>query len=96
MDYHKYNNNLIHYRYVEKEKEKQIRLLAAFDEFLSNEINIPSNGFRADYLHTRYEALLWRYGTEKAKSRYFSGKDDPPKLKGRFTPPLQDDLVNVE
>ncbi|KAG5597553.1 hypothetical protein H5410_038785 [Solanum commersonii] len=67
-----------------------------FVEFFNNEINIPSNGFRVDYLHTRYEALLWRYGTEKAKSRYFSNKVDPPKLKGRFTPPLQDDLVNVE
>ncbi|KAG5612399.1 hypothetical protein H5410_023680 [Solanum commersonii] len=68
----------------------------AFAEFLSDEINIPSNDFRADYLHTRYEALLWRYGTEKAKSDYVSDKDDPLKPKGRFTPPQQDDLVLVE
>ncbi|KAG5617276.1 hypothetical protein H5410_017100 [Solanum commersonii] len=70
--------------------------IIAFAVFLSNEINIPSNSFRADYLRTRYEALLWRYGTEKAKSRYFSDKDDPPKVKGCFTPPQQDDFVNVE
>ncbi|KAG5626012.1 hypothetical protein H5410_011230 [Solanum commersonii] len=62
----------------------------------NDEINIPSNGFRADYLHTRYEALLWRYDIEKAKSDYVSDKNDPLKSKGRFTPSHQDDLVHVE
>ncbi|KAH0680006.1 hypothetical protein KY284_021091 [Solanum tuberosum] len=72
------------------------KINAAFAEFLSDEINISSNGFRADYLRTRYEALLWRYNTEMAKSDYISDKDDHLKLKGRFTPPHQDDLVLVE
>ncbi|KAG5582609.1 hypothetical protein H5410_053236 [Solanum commersonii] len=69
----------------------QIHTLDTFDE-----INIPSNGFRVDYLHTRYEALLWRYDTEKAKSDYVNDKNDPLKSKGRFTPSHQDDLVPVE
>uniref|UniRef100_M0ZHB6 Ulp1 protease family, C-terminal catalytic domain containing protein n=1 Tax=Solanum tuberosum TaxID=4113 RepID=M0ZHB6_SOLTU len=72
------------------------KINAAFVEFLSDEINIPSNGFRADYLRTRYEALLWRYTIEMAKSDYVNNKDDHLKLKGRFTPPHQDDLVLVE
>ncbi|KAG5614431.1 hypothetical protein H5410_014255 [Solanum commersonii] len=38
------------------------------EEIPENDEIIPSNSFRADYLHTRYEALLWRYDTEKAKS----------------------------
>uniref|UniRef100_A0A0V0GMN5 Putative ovule protein n=1 Tax=Solanum chacoense TaxID=4108 RepID=A0A0V0GMN5_SOLCH len=29
-----------------------------FVEFLSDEINIPSNDFRSDYLRTRYATLL--------------------------------------
>ncbi|KAG5612706.1 hypothetical protein H5410_023987 [Solanum commersonii] len=52
--------------------------------------------FSVEEIPEKYEALLWRYDTEKAKSDYVSDKNDPLKSKGRFTPSQQDDLVLVE
>ncbi|KAH0655193.1 hypothetical protein KY285_030075 [Solanum tuberosum] len=42
--------------------------VAAFVEFLSDGIPVPSNGFCSDFHRTRYAALLWEYGIEKAKA----------------------------
>ncbi|KAH0655595.1 hypothetical protein KY285_030477 [Solanum tuberosum] len=70
--------------------------VAAFAEFLSDEIPIQSNNFRSDYLRSRYAALLWNYGSEKAEAGYVSDNDDPSKPRGHFTPPNHDALVNLE
>ncbi|KAH0761454.1 hypothetical protein KY290_017527 [Solanum tuberosum] len=70
--------------------------VAAFAEFLSDEIPIQSNNFRSDYLRSRYEALLWNYGSEKAEAGYVSDNDDPSKPRDNFTPPNHDALVNLE
>jgi len=67
-----------------------------FVEFLSDEINIPSNDFRSDYLRTRYATLLWKYGLNKAETGYVSENDDPTRSKSDYTPPTEDGLVNVE
>ncbi|KAG5594775.1 hypothetical protein H5410_036007 [Solanum commersonii] len=66
--------------------------VAAFAEFLSDGILVPSNGFRSDFYRTRYAALLWEYDIEKAKAGYVS----PPRPKSQFTSAAQEDLVNVE
>ncbi|KAH0722903.1 hypothetical protein KY290_005568 [Solanum tuberosum] len=70
--------------------------VAAFAEFLSDEIPIQSNNFRSDYLRSRYTTLLWNYGSEKAEAGYVSDNDDPSKPTGHFTPPNHDALVNLE
>ncbi|KAG5575303.1 hypothetical protein H5410_055437 [Solanum commersonii] len=69
---------------------------SVFAKFLSDKIHITSDGFRYDYLHSRYAALLWRYSCDKAKVGYVSENDDPLKPKRQFTPPPQDDLVHIE
>ncbi|KAK4706736.1 hypothetical protein R3W88_033700 [Solanum pinnatisectum] len=61
--------------------------VVAFAEFLSGGIHISSNEFRSDYLHKRYANLLWKYGTDKAKTRYVNDNDDPTTKKN---------LANVE
>uniref|UniRef100_M1CIF2 HVA22 e n=1 Tax=Solanum tuberosum TaxID=4113 RepID=M1CIF2_SOLTU len=68
----------------------------SFFEFLSDEINMPSNDFRSDYLRTRYATLLLKYGLNKAETGYVSENDDPTRSKSDYTPPTKDDLVNVE
>jgi len=70
--------------------------VAAFAEFLSDEIPIQSSNFRSDYLRSRYAALLWNYGSEKAEAGYVSDNDDPSKPRDHFTPPNHDALVNLE
>ncbi|KAH0711672.1 hypothetical protein KY290_009120 [Solanum tuberosum] len=63
----------------------QLMFVAAFAEFLSDEINIPYDGFRGEYLRKRYATLLWKYGLDKAKAGYVSDNDDPPRLKSHLT-----------
>ncbi|KAH0722563.1 hypothetical protein KY290_005214 [Solanum tuberosum] len=70
--------------------------VAAFVEFLSDEINIPSTRFRSDYLRKRYATLLWKYGTDKAETGFVSDNDDPTRPKNDYTSPAQDGLINVE
>ncbi|KAH0651774.1 hypothetical protein KY284_031686 [Solanum tuberosum] len=43
-----------------------------------------------------YAALLWRYGSDKFKGGYISENDDPPKPKGQFTTPTEQDFVNID
>ncbi|KAG5624524.1 hypothetical protein H5410_009742, partial [Solanum commersonii] len=69
--------------------------IAAFAEFLSDEINMSYDSFRSDYLHKRYATLLWKYGLNKAKAGYVSDNDDPPRLKSVLNPAAENELVNV-
>ncbi|KAH0696337.1 hypothetical protein KY289_013819 [Solanum tuberosum] len=70
--------------------------VAAFAEFLSDGLPVPKIGFYSVYLGKLYGALLWKYGTEKAKTRYISENDDPTRPKSHSTVPAQEDLVNVD
>ncbi|KAH0736954.1 hypothetical protein KY290_035659 [Solanum tuberosum] len=72
--------------------------VATFAEFLSNQLVIPpdNDGHLANYLRNRYAALLWRYGSDKFKGGYISENDDPPKPKGQFTTPTEQDFVNID
>ncbi|KAG5630327.1 hypothetical protein H5410_002044 [Solanum commersonii] len=42
--------------------------VAAFVEFLSDEIKVSSIPFQSEYLRSRYATLLWKYGTDKANA----------------------------
>ncbi|KAG5622782.1 hypothetical protein H5410_008000 [Solanum commersonii] len=69
--------------------------VATFAEFLSDQINMPQDGFLLEYLCNRYATLLWRYDIDKANDGYISENDDSPKLMGQSTPPLEEDLIYV-
>ncbi|KAH0679556.1 hypothetical protein KY284_020641 [Solanum tuberosum] len=72
--------------------------VATFAEFLSDQLVIPSDtdGYLSSYLRNRYAALLWRYDSDKVKGGYISENDDPPKPKGQFTTPTEEDFVNID
>ncbi|KAK4726891.1 hypothetical protein R3W88_031808 [Solanum pinnatisectum] len=69
--------------------------VATYVEYLSDQIETSLVDFLPDYLHKRYGALLWSYGSEKAKGAYVSENDDPPKPKGVVTPPLEEDVIHI-
>ncbi|XP_069145696.1 uncharacterized protein [Solanum lycopersicum] len=69
--------------------------VTAFAEYMSDQINISYADFSPDYLRQRYGALLWSYGSEKAKCGYVSDNDDPPKSRGIVIPPPEEDLVHI-
>ncbi|KAG5619586.1 hypothetical protein H5410_004804 [Solanum commersonii] len=69
--------------------------VATFTEYLSDQIKTSLVDFLPEYLRKRYGALLWSYGSEKAKGAYVSENDDPPKPKGVVTPPPEEDLVHI-
>ncbi|PHT60557.1 hypothetical protein CQW23_02920, partial [Capsicum baccatum] len=52
--------------------------MAAYAEFLSDQMQISSSNLDAEYLRNRYASLLWNYGFKKAKKIYSSDHDDPP------------------
>ncbi|KAK6773595.1 hypothetical protein RDI58_028833 [Solanum bulbocastanum] len=72
--------------------------MSTFAEFLSDQLVIPFDidGYLSSYLHYRYAALLWRYDSNKVKGGYISENDDPPKSKGQFTTPTEEDFVNID
>ncbi|KAH0655064.1 hypothetical protein KY285_029946 [Solanum tuberosum] len=70
--------------------------VAAFAEFLSDEIKVPSIPFQSEYLRSRYATLLWKYGTDKANVGYVSENGDPIRLKVASILLADDELFNVE
>ncbi|KAH0696489.1 hypothetical protein KY290_013861 [Solanum tuberosum] len=69
--------------------------VAIFAEYLSDQIETSRVDFLPEYLRKRYGALLWSYGSEKAKGAYVSENDDLSKPKGVVTPPPEEDLVHI-
>ncbi|KAF3684386.1 putative protein EIN4-like [Capsicum annuum] len=51
--------------------------VAAYAEFLSNQMQIPSSNLDTEYLRKIYASLLWNYGVKKANKIYSSGHDNP-------------------
>ncbi|PHT39996.1 hypothetical protein CQW23_18850 [Capsicum baccatum] len=41
-------------------------LVAAYDEYLRDGLQVPNDGLDAGLLHKRYATLLWKYGEVKA------------------------------
>ncbi|KAM3285007.1 hypothetical protein P3S67_023806 [Capsicum chacoense] len=58
--------------------------VAGYAEYLSEEMNVSSDGFEAEYHRIRYATLLRKYGIQKAKKGYVSENDDPPRSKSRI------------
>ncbi|XP_055835052.1 uncharacterized protein LOC129903514, partial [Solanum dulcamara] len=69
--------------------------LAMFAEYLSDGISIPSTGLNTEFFRSRYAALLWRYGCQKAMDGYVSDNDDPKKPR-RDISPNQGELIDVQ
>ncbi|KAK4737380.1 hypothetical protein R3W88_001077 [Solanum pinnatisectum] len=51
--------------------------VAAYAEFLSSGLQIPSDGIISQSLCLRYASLLWNYGILKARSGYVNNNEDP-------------------
>ncbi|XP_055814434.1 uncharacterized protein LOC129884094 [Solanum dulcamara] len=69
--------------------------LTIFAEYLSDGISIPNTGLNAEFFRSRYAALLWRYGCQKAMDGYVSDNDDPKKPR-RDISPSQGELIDVQ
>ncbi|KAF3667544.1 hypothetical protein FXO37_09979 [Capsicum annuum] len=67
--------------------------IAAYAEFLSDEMQIPSSNLDVEYLRKRYETLLWNYGVKKAKKIYSSDHDDPPRVRPFYVPPTDESNI---
>ncbi|PHU28860.1 hypothetical protein BC332_00953 [Capsicum chinense] len=51
--------------------------IAAYTEYLNNELHVPNDGLKSGLLHKSYAALLWKYGETKAQKPYASDIKDP-------------------
>ncbi|PHU29106.1 hypothetical protein BC332_01199 [Capsicum chinense] len=51
--------------------------VAAYAEYLNDELQVPNDGIDVGLLHKRYAALLWKYKEEKAQKPYASDIIDP-------------------
>ncbi|PHT96565.1 hypothetical protein BC332_34509 [Capsicum chinense] len=75
--------NLFDVQYVEGIAQQIIGILdcspfvAAYAEYLSDELQVPNDGLDAKLLHERYAALLWKYGEAKAQKPYATDVKDP-------------------
>ncbi|KAF3628218.1 hypothetical protein FXO38_28348 [Capsicum annuum] len=57
--------------------------VAGYAEYLSEGINVPSDGFEAEYHRMCYTTLLRKYGIQKTQKGYVSENDDPPRPTSR-------------
>ncbi|KAM3342771.1 hypothetical protein P3S68_027737 [Capsicum galapagoense] len=67
--------------------------VAAYVEFLSEQMLIPSSNVYAKYHRKRYATLLWNYGVKKAKKIYSSDHDDSPRPRPFYVPPADDSTI---
>ena len=51
--------------------------VAAYTEYLSDGLQVPSCGINDDTLRLIYASLLWNYGIVKARNGYVSNSEDP-------------------
>ncbi|PHT38081.1 hypothetical protein CQW23_21654 [Capsicum baccatum] len=51
--------------------------VAAYDEYLSNGLQVPNYGLDAELLRKRYTALLWKYGEAKTQKPCTTDVKDP-------------------
>ncbi|KAF3681190.1 putative protein EIN4-like [Capsicum annuum] len=71
--------------------------VAGYAEYLSKGMNVPSDGFEAEYHQIRYATLLRKYGIQKAQKDYVSENDDPPRPRSRnIRIPGENKIVSIE
>ncbi|PHU27154.1 hypothetical protein BC332_05486 [Capsicum chinense] len=58
--------------------------VAGYAEYLSEEMNVPSDDFEVKYHRMYYATLFRKYGIQKEKKGYVSENDDPPRPKSRI------------
>ncbi|PHT41178.1 hypothetical protein CQW23_20032 [Capsicum baccatum] len=67
--------------------------VAGYAEYLSKEMNMPSDGFEEEYHRMRYTTLLRKYDIQKAKTGYVRENDDPPRSKSRIIQISDDNAI---
>ncbi|PHT42512.1 hypothetical protein CQW23_16537 [Capsicum baccatum] len=70
--------------------------VAAYVEYLSDELQVPNDGLNAGLLHKRYAALLWKYGEAKAQKPYTIDVKDPRRPKPNFIALDEEQLVHID
>ncbi|PHT94707.1 hypothetical protein T459_02589 [Capsicum annuum] len=70
--------------------------VAAYAEYLSDELQVPNNGLDAGLLRKRYVALLWKYGEAKAQKPYATNVKDPRRPKPNSIALDEEQLVHID
>ncbi|KAG5600347.1 hypothetical protein H5410_031717 [Solanum commersonii] len=71
--------------------------LDAYKDKKTGELLGPQHSFDVEFAQDimQQESDSLSYGLDKAKARYVSDNDDPPRLKSVLTPAAENELVNV-
>ncbi|KAH0716737.1 hypothetical protein KY285_012768 [Solanum tuberosum] len=67
--------------------------VAAYAEFLSDGLQISSDGIISQSLRLRYALLLWNYGILKARSGYVSNNEDPQRPRPKKAKFIDENVV---
>ncbi|PHU08951.1 hypothetical protein BC332_20811 [Capsicum chinense] len=70
--------------------------VAAYAEYLSDELQVPNDGLDFGLLRKRNDALLWKYREVKAQKPYASDINDPRRPKPNFVALDEKQLVHIE
>ncbi|PHU23276.1 hypothetical protein BC332_08383 [Capsicum chinense] len=70
--------------------------IAAYAEYLSNELQVPNNELDVGLLCKRYVALLWKYGEAKALKSYTSDIKNPRRSKPNSVALDEEQLVHID
>ncbi|PHU30458.1 hypothetical protein BC332_02551 [Capsicum chinense] len=70
--------------------------VAAYDEYLSDKLQVPNDGLDAGLLCKRYVALLWKYGEAKAQKPYATNIKDPRRPKPNSIELDEEQLVRID
>ncbi|PHU14710.1 hypothetical protein BC332_15915 [Capsicum chinense] len=70
--------------------------VAAYDEYLSDGLQVSNNGLDAGLIHKRYVVLLWKYKEAKAQMRYATDVKDPQRPKPNSVAPDEEQLVHID
>ncbi|XP_047270937.1 uncharacterized protein LOC124899746 [Capsicum annuum] len=94
--------NLFDVEYVEEIAQQTIGSLdcclfvAAYAEYLSDELQVPNDRLYARLLCKIYAALLWKHREVKVQKPYASGIKDTRRRKPNFIAPDDGQLVHIE
>ncbi|PHT80892.1 hypothetical protein T459_13907 [Capsicum annuum] len=70
--------------------------VAAYAEYLSDELQVSNDGLDAGLFHKRYAALLWKYGESKAQKSYATDVKDPRRPKSNSIALDEEQLVHID
>ncbi|PHT55537.1 hypothetical protein CQW23_04023 [Capsicum baccatum] len=70
--------------------------VAAYAEYLSDELQVPNDGLDAGLLRKRYATLLWKYGEVKAQKPYATNVKDPRRPKPNSIALDEEQLVHID